>query len=134
MLATATLCGKNANIGSSFGESPACGLALLVGEPKAACHRARRMVIAEVKGAVLADYRVDRPEACDHIAPPRGPAGHRNDAQPMLRQPFERGIRIRAQPALGRQRVVYVEEDKPDPAPRLAREPGKRTHRVRQDL
>ena len=68
------------------------------GEPRALLDPHRRFVeeaanqvppvalVAEIEGAVLADHRIDRPEAGDHVAPAGGPAGDRHHQEPRALQ------------------------------------------------
>src|SRR5207248_77403 len=93
--------------------------------PVAARHPPRRPVVAEIKCAVLADHRGDRPEARDEVAPAGRPAGHRNDREPGLRQPLERRIGGGAETTIAGQRVIDIGKDEAEPAPRLGSELAK---------
>ena len=94
---------------------PRC--ALLVGNRKTPDQPARFGVVAHIEGTVFADDAVDRPHPRDVIAPSCRPSGNWYDDFPRAAQTLERAVGEGGDAAAGRQRVIDVGEDKPDPAP-----------------
>ena len=99
------------------GEPHPSRCALVCGNRKTPDERVRLGVVAHIERAVFADDAVDRPHPRDVIAPSCRPSGNRYDDFPRAAQTLERAVGEGGDAAAGRQRVIDVGEDKPDPAP-----------------
>ena len=99
---------------ADLGQAGAVLLALRVVARPGTRHAARRVVVAEVEGAVLADHGRHRPEARDQVAPAGRPSGHRHHVHAGRLQPLHRKIGRGAEAAAAGHRAVDVAQQRVD--------------------
>src|SRR5699024_8699026 len=67
---------------------------------------------SEVEGAVLANHRVHRPKPGDEVAPAGGAPGNRHHLDAGAVELLEGLVGCGRETPIGRERVIYVREDK----------------------